>query len=674
MRIGISLGMAALGCLALASCDDGSSGATVNNSGGRGSLIQNPPARTVSLSAADFTAQLNQSATGKQLLGLATAGGTTLRCGVDVYYIQYATVGGAGESTTASGALMIPTGTAAGCSGPRPAVLYAHATETDHSFNMANLLTPVDSSIPLTAALFASNGFIVVAPNFAGFDSSTLPYHPYLNADQQSKDMLDAFAAARSALSAGNLQTTGTSFSGGVYITGYSAGGHAAMATQRALEHAPIAGVTLKAAVHSSGPYALAAMFDAVVSGSTSFGSSGFGPLVTANFHNSYKGNASIGDVYFETGTPNDIYEDAWANADTLFPGPVSVDTLVLAGTYPLALFDGTVPGTAAPVSTEIASGVAFDVSLLGFPAGAGPIYTGGLQSEWASISPVPTNPVYASGFATGTLAANGKPAHLWRDSYRASYLADAGLNPDGLVVSPTTGLPNGGLPATAPLHPARKAAKLNDLRGYIPAAPLRLCGGHSDPEVYFPVNTLDMMVLWSGVPGLVGTSSPALVSPALDVDPGLNLDGTSTTATSLAYAAAGAYVTYLQTPGLANVDPAAVAAAVVAKINAPSGPLSPANYTLSASAADAALQAGFLQTTGQAVATLVTPAAVTGIISQATGAAPPFTLAAVAPSTAAIAAGIGKATVTAVIEAYHPNLVAAFCHVSALEFFLANP
>jgi hypothetical protein len=670
MRIGITLGIAALGGVVLASCTDGSSGAAVDNSGTRGSLIQNPPARTVSLSATDFTAQLDQTSSGKQLLALATGGAAAVRCGVDVYYIQYATVGGAGEQTTASGALMVPTGAAAdGCSGPRPIVLYAHGTETDHSYNMANLLTPVDDRIPMTAAVFASNGFIVVAPNYAGYDSSTLPYHPYLNADQQSKDMLDALAAARTALSSGKMLTVGTTFSGGLYITGYSQGGHVAMATQRALEQSPLAGVTLKAAVPSSGPYALAAMFDTVVGGSADFGSSGFGPLVMSNFHNSYKANSAVGDVYFETGTANDIYEDAWANADTLFPGPVSVDTLILNGTYPLALFDGTVPGTAAPVSTDIAAGVGFDVSLLGVPsAAAGPL-TAQLQAGWSSITPTAGNPVFATGFATGTLAANGKPAHLWRDSYRASYLADAAIHPDGLVPAQTTGLPAG-----TPLHPARKAARLSDLRGYVPGSPLRLCGGHNDPEVFFPVNASSMMGIWSTVPGLVGASSPALVRPVLDIDPGLNLDGTSTTSTSLAYVAAGAFVAYLSTPGLATVDPTAAAAAISTAINAANGPLSPANYTLSASPTDAALQVGFLQGTGQAISTLVTPAAVSGIISQATGKAPPFTVAAVAPSTAAIATGIGTATLTAVIEAYHSNLVAPFCHVGALEFFLANP
>ena len=37
------------------------------------------------------------------------------------------------------------------------------------------------------ASLFVSQGYIVVTPNYAGYDTSTLPYHPYLIADQQSE-------------------------------------------------------------------------------------------------------------------------------------------------------------------------------------------------------------------------------------------------------------------------------------------------------------------------------------------------------------------------------------------------------------------------------------------------------------------------------------------------------
>ena len=55
-----------------------------------------------------------------------------------MYDIQYETVGGAGEPTTASAALMVPSGFGDRCTGARPVVLYAHGTTTDRKFNMTN--------------------------------------------------------------------------------------------------------------------------------------------------------------------------------------------------------------------------------------------------------------------------------------------------------------------------------------------------------------------------------------------------------------------------------------------------------------------------------------------------------------------------------------------------------
>src|SRR5580698_7204508 len=42
----------------------------------------------------------------------------------------------------------------------------------------------------LVAAFYAAQGFVVVAPNYAGYAGSTLPYHPFVNALQQSADMM----------------------------------------------------------------------------------------------------------------------------------------------------------------------------------------------------------------------------------------------------------------------------------------------------------------------------------------------------------------------------------------------------------------------------------------------------------------------------------------------------
>ena len=176
---------------------------------------------------------------------------------MDFYYLKFWTVGGAGEQTESSGALMVPTGAAPACSGPRPIVEYAHGTETNQALNIADITNPSNTEGALIAAMFAAQGYIVVAPNYAGYDISTLGYHPFLNAVQQSGEMMDILAAARTALP--NTFSSATSDNGQLFITGYSEGGHVAMATLRALE---AAGDKVTAAAPMSGPYALEASGD----------------------------------------------------------------------------------------------------------------------------------------------------------------------------------------------------------------------------------------------------------------------------------------------------------------------------------------------------------------------------------------------------------------------------
>src|SRR5262245_4610955 len=131
----------------------------------RGDLLQSPPAKLNSYSASDLLAALGGNDIGKALISLALSP----NCGVDVYQLKYQTVGAKNESVSASGALMIPTGTDANCTGPRPLLLYAHGTSPDKAFNIANLSSSNNAEGLAVAALFAAQGYIVIAPNYAGY-------------------------------------------------------------------------------------------------------------------------------------------------------------------------------------------------------------------------------------------------------------------------------------------------------------------------------------------------------------------------------------------------------------------------------------------------------------------------------------------------------------------------
>jgi len=435
IKRGIAILMTAL---LAAACGGGSQNTapTSASTPARGALLQSPPVLVASYSVADLLAQLAGNDVGKLLLPLAY----TPQCAINVYQLEYETIGGASEPTTASGALMVATGTDAACSGAHPILLYAHGTQTDKNFNIADLGNSANAEGLLLAAVFASAGYIVVAPNYAGYDTSTLPYHPYLDADQQSDDMIDALTAARSALP--TLATANVTDGGKLFVTGYSQGGFVAMATHRALQ---AAGDVVTAAAPMSGPYALVAFGDAIFYGHVSLGSPANLTLLLSSYQHAY------GNVYAE---PTDVFEPPFAtDIESLLPSTSAISELYAEGKLPQsAIFSSTPP---APT--------------------------------WAAFTP-PTQPalfvpIFAMGFGADNLIQNG---------YRLAYLEDAESAPDGGFPTVTTALP----PAN-PNNTLRQDLKLNDLRNWTPNAPVLLCVGDEDPTVFF-FNTQLMQDYWS--------------------------------------------------------------------------------------------------------------------------------------------------------------------------------
>src|SRR5258708_26345370 len=216
-RFRSALGAMASAMLVAACGGSNSESAMENPSTSHGTLVENPPLRIASLDAITFGTQLASTGpSGQQLL--PPTGDPT--CAIDFSYITFYTLGGAGEVTMSAGALMVPTGAAPACSGARPIVLYAHGTQTNKALNLADITNTSNTEGALIAAMFAAQGYIVVAPNYAGYDISTLGYHPFLNAEQQSGEMIDMLTPPRTALP--TTLSPATSDVGKLFITGYS--------------------------------------------------------------------------------------------------------------------------------------------------------------------------------------------------------------------------------------------------------------------------------------------------------------------------------------------------------------------------------------------------------------------------------------------------------------------
>jgi Prolyl oligopeptidase family len=445
------LALCLLSC-GLVSCnghDNGTSSSGSSTSPQAGALINSPPQKVASLSPSELLTLLGGSDLGKTFLQLAPAPS----CTVNVYHLTYYTVDPAGSVTPASGALMVPSGTASGCSGGLPIVLYAHGTSTNRAYDISEMNASDNSEGVLLAAVFAAQGYIVVAPNYLGYDISTLGYHPYLNGQQQSQEMIDALSAGRSALP--TADAPGTTDGGKLFITGYSEGGYVAMATHSAMQSA---GMTVTASAPMSGPYTLAAFGDAIFEGEVSSNATVSLALLAVGYQKAY------GDIY---ATPGDMFDSRYASTiETLLPSDTPLSQLQAAGQFPSALFDSTPPSAADAIYTP-------------------------------ATSPAYLASVFAAGFGSNDLINN---------PYRAAYISDALAAPDGGFPTLTTGLP-----AQNPSNALRIQLKHNDQRDWSPTAPMLLCGGSSDPEVFF-FNTTLMQDYWT-------THPPAVAPYVLDVD-----------------------------------------------------------------------------------------------------------------------------------------------------------
>ena len=419
-------------------------------------------AQTEAMSPSDLIARLNTIEEGRWTLEVAGAP----TCGVDIYHYEYDTIDGRGESVTASSALMVPRGSDAKCTDPNPIVVGLHGTMPDRVYNQADLSgkNPGSNRAISWAGVYAAQGYIVVAPNYAGFDTSNADHHSYLDARQQSQDIIDALTAARELLP----QVSGEA-SDKLFIVGYSQGGWATMAVHREMEKRRM---NLTASMPMSGPYALNTIVDNVFLGRPVQGSTIYFPLAIRAMQEAY------GDVY---DAPGDIYADKYAEkVATLFPSDTPHYEWIRQGELPAAALFNDQPA--------VPSDIAEDIRLI-------------LESAGEAAPADRFSEIYRIGFG---------PDYLINDSYRIAYLSDIAANPDGASPDYTTGE----LPQESKIG-LRRALMKNDLRGWTPKRPLIMCGGQGDGAAPMRYGGELMMRYWSD-PGRA--PEPGIVS-LLDFD-----------------------------------------------------------------------------------------------------------------------------------------------------------
>jgi len=268
--------------------------------------LKETPTPVATLTAAQIDAATQSS-------GLQALSGKAL-CDVKVVALNYNTVGPANEDTNASGVLLVPSGT---CNGAAPLVAYAKGTDVQKPRTLAN---PQDPETFLLMAMYAAQGYAVVATDYLGYAKSSFPYHPYLHADSEARSVIDSLRAARAAMA-----LSGDKLSGKVMFTGYSQGGHSSASAQRAAERDNATEFNVVAGAHLAGPYNLSGSFKsmAVIAGYQFFV-----PFIVTAWQKVY------GNVYTK---PEDVFKAPYVTGiENLLPSPtLTYTTLVTTGALP---------------------------------------------------------------------------------------------------------------------------------------------------------------------------------------------------------------------------------------------------------------------------------------------------------------------------------------------------
>ena len=139
----LKYGIPMLGAALLAACG--------GNDTPHGALIDNP-VLLATLTKAQFD--------GSPFAGLSGKA----KCDVKVVSLNYATPGVRGENSNASGVLLLPSGS--DCTAAAPLVAHAKGTDVQKPRTLAN---PADGETFMLAAMYASQGYAVVATDYLGF-------------------------------------------------------------------------------------------------------------------------------------------------------------------------------------------------------------------------------------------------------------------------------------------------------------------------------------------------------------------------------------------------------------------------------------------------------------------------------------------------------------------------
>ncbi|MEZ5479934.1 MAG: alpha/beta fold hydrolase [Thiolinea sp.] len=171
---------------------------------------------------------------------------------VDLYKLVYTTLDADEQLIDASGLLALPQRNP---QLPAPLLSFQHGSLYYDAEAPSNDLS--NSAPPL---LFATLGYITLAPDYVGYGTSLGAPHPYLLKTPSAAAVIDLLTAAQTWLANQHIALNGQ-----LFLTGYSQGGYVTMAAHQALQAMNNAELQVSAAVPAAGPYDVGASLDAFI-------------------------------------------------------------------------------------------------------------------------------------------------------------------------------------------------------------------------------------------------------------------------------------------------------------------------------------------------------------------------------------------------------------------------
>lgn len=204
------------------------------------------------------------------------------------YKMLYTTTDTRGMPDTASGMFSVP----ADSTNAYPLAVYMHGTVTDRD----EVPSRLDTRERIVVAGMATTGFITIGPDYIGLGDSD-GFHPYVHAESESRAGRDMIVAVRQW-----LNDRGRGFNDQLFITGYSQGGHAAMALHRDIQMTNEGdSLTVTAGAHLSGPYSISdVMRRAALSETDQLTLPGYIVYTYASYNNVYQIYDSLREVFRE--------------------------------------------------------------------------------------------------------------------------------------------------------------------------------------------------------------------------------------------------------------------------------------------------------------------------------------------------------------------------------------